>query len=349
MHVRPLVPEDRRHVEILERSERSVDFLTACRVIALAKGDKQTALRLCDMHRPRVSEAVKGAIAAASTANASTLVQFPTAAAGFLESLRSISVFDRLMAGGMVRAPLYTRSIVVSTGATGANPGEAEIKPISSLQLDGALLRPIKTSAIVVATEELIKFGMPTPLFDSELRRAVSAVTNSQFLAGLVAATTPTASAGATAANILTDLKTLLDAIDYGEGARLYFITSPDDAKGIGTVINAAGQLQFPNFSVVGGGEVLPGIVGLISSDLPSGAAVMLDATQLLAGDEGVTIDASRQATIQLNTSPDSPATASTVPTSLWQQGLAAIRCERVFGYTVARSGAVASLSGVNY
>ena len=292
----------------MERSERANDFLNACRVLALAKGDRRTALHLAEMQRlPRVAETIKGVIAAASTANASTLVQFPAAAAGFLESLRSISVFDRLLGGGgMIRAPLYTRSIIVTTGATGANPGEGETKPISSLQLDGSLLRPIKTSATVVATEELLKFGAPTPLFDSELRRAISSVTNATFLAGLIAATTPSGSAGSTAANVLTDLNTLLGAITtVSESSRLYFIVTGTAAKGLATKINTAGVLQFPNFGVQNGGEVLPGITGLISNDLPASTAVMVDASQLLAGDEGVTIDTSRQATIQLNTSPD--------------------------------------------
>lgn len=340
-----------RQSEILERSERSSDFLSLARCLVLAKGDRRGALYLAEMqHLPRVAEAFKAAIAPISTVSASTLVQFPAASAGFLESLRSISVFDRLLAGGMIRAPLYTRGIVITLGATGASPGEGETKPISTLQLAESLLRPLKTSAILEITEELVKFGRPAQLFDTQLRRAISTETNKSFLAGLIAATTPSASAGSSAANVLSDLSTLLGAITtVSESSKLYFVVTGAAAKGLATKINAAGVLQFPNFSVTGGGEILPGIVGLISNDLPANTAIMVDASQVLAGDEGVALDASRQATIQPNTSSDSPPTAATVPVSLWQQGLVALRAERFFGYTVARSGAVASLSGVTY
>jgi hypothetical protein len=50
-----------------------------------------------------------------------------------------------------------------------------------------------------------------------------------------------------------------------------------------------------------------------------------------------------------VDTSPDSPPTASTNLISLWQSDLLARRMERFFGFTVMRASGVASLSGVNY
>ena len=89
--------------------------------------------------------------------------------------------------------------------------------------------------------------------------------------------------------------------------------------------------------------------MGLVSDSLPAGAALMLDASQIMADSGTITLDTARHASIQFETAPDSPATSSTVPANLWQHDLVALKAERDYAYSVMRTTAVASLSGVDY
>jgi hypothetical protein len=55
----------------------------------------------------------------------------------------------------------------------------------------------------------------------------------------------------------------------------------------------------------------------------------MIDASGLLLGDEGITLDNSRQAALPMETAPDNPTTGSTVLLNLWQRNMLALRAER--------------------
>lgn len=77
---------------------------------------------------------------------------------------------------------------------------------------------------------------------------------------------------------------------------------------------------------------------------------VLMDASEIfIAEDGGIELDVSREATIQMNTAPDNPPTASTVQTSLWQENLVGLRSEHRVGWLRRRDAGVAYLSGVSY
>jgi hypothetical protein len=61
----------------------------------------------------------------------------------------------------------------------------------------------------------------------------------------------------------------------------------------------------------------------------------------LFADDGGVNIDVSQEATVELNTVPTSPPTASSVLISLWQQNLIGLRAERFINWKRARTTSV--------
>jgi hypothetical protein len=67
------------------------------------------------------------------------------------------------------------------------------------------------------------------------------------------------------------------------------------------------------------------------------------------AATEVFTLDASNEAAIELATPGDSPPSASTSQTPLWQMNLSALRAERYIGAKVLRSDAVAKITGVSY
>jgi HK97 family phage major capsid protein len=243
---------------------------------------------------------------------------------------------------------LRSRGFTVTTGISGSVPSETTIKPISSLVLGTSLVEPRKAVAILVATEELLKQPGAEQLFNSELTGAVVAATDSQFLTGLIAATTPTASAGALLANIVTDLSVLLSAITNGPNSKIYFIVSPTNAKKLALKASSIGSPAFPNIGP-NGGEIIPGVTMLVTDQIPSATAIMLAADAVAGNADTIVLDGSRQAILQLQTTPDSPVSTSTIFQSLWQTNEQALRAERFFGFTVVRASGVASLSGVAY
>ena len=62
-----------------------------------------------------------------------------------------------------------------------------------------------------------------------------------------------------------------------------------------------------------------------------------------------ITLRPLRHGSVQTLTSPDSPATASTLLRNLWVNDERGLIGERFFGFAIARPTAVAALSGVNY
>ena len=120
--------------------------------------------------------------------------------------------------------------------------------------------------------------------------------------------------------------------------------------------MDTAGVLSFPGVTAAGG--VLAGVPLLVSANLtnsgdsPLGSIIVLvDAAELIVGEEpnATTLDQSTEAMVQLSTTPDSPPSASTLFSSLWQLDLQGWRVVRTINWKLRRSGAVAMLTGVNY
>ena len=174
------------------------------------------------------------------------------------------------------------------------------------------------------------------------------AATDSTFLAALIAATTPTPSAGATLANVITDMDTLLGAITTSATSKIYFVTSLTNMKGIVAKASSGGAPAFPNLGP-NGGELFVDVTAIASDQISSSAALMFAADSIVGNSDTIRPDGSDQSALDMQTAPDPPATASTVKLSLWQQDLRALRAERWLGFTIMRTSGVSSLSGVAY
>jgi hypothetical protein len=341
--------------ERIESTSRAGEFIAVARFLLAAKGDGLPgALARAEAARatPRVISILKDAVSAGSMADenwAGSLVDYQIATGGFLDSLRYLSVFDRLLADGMRRVPLKSKVVVVTAGAAGRGTREGHVKPISTLSLADGAIEPTKATAIIVVNDELTKTsGAAASLFAIELRSAVASATDEVFLESLLDGVVPTASAGSTTANVITDIATLLGAVTTGPDSRVYIVIDPANAKRLVTKLTTGGDFAFPLMGL-NGGEIVRGVTALVSDRLPTGNALMIVADGL-AGDSGpITLDESRAATIQLDTAPNSPPSASAVPMSLFQQNRQALRAERYFGFEVVRANSVAALHSVAY
>jgi hypothetical protein len=110
---------------------------------------------------------------------------------------------------------------------------------------------------------------------------------------------------------------------------------------------DASGAAAFPTATVDGG--TIGGMQIVVVDEATDGEIILADATQVAAGSEGLVLDNSMQATLQLDAPGDSPVSASTVMTSLWHSNLAAIKAERYIGAKLLRPDAVAKITGAAY
>jgi hypothetical protein len=298
---------------------------------------------------PRLKELfTKAAVTPGDLTSWSAISDYENISTAFLESLRTQSVFDAAFPS-MVRAPLRSRSFSVTTGIQGSVVPERSVKPISSLSLTQQLLEPKKAGAIIIISKEVMNFPGSQQLFASELTKGVVAATDANFLAGLIAAAgSSVPSGGATLAQIAVDMETLLSNVTTHASSVLFYVTTPSNLKGIVGKSNTAGAPAYPNLGPMGG-EIFPGVVAIPSDSIAASTAILFDATSICANSDLITPGRSEQATLQLETSPDSPPVAGTTLLSLWQNDLISLRLERWFGYTVLRSSGVAVLTAVNY
>jgi hypothetical protein len=326
--------------------------------LALMKGagDLPLALGIAQAQRStpaRVLAVLKSAVAAGTTTDvgwAKEIPEYHYLANGFVEALRNVGVFDRLLSGGMRQLPLRTRIVATTTAALGANVAEGKPKPITRLTLAGDALEPVKASAIVVLGEELIMGAQANNamgFLGRELQNGVALSTDTQFFASILNGVSPLSSTGSTSLDALTDLQLLLAEITTGASSVLYLVTTPAICKQLSLKCTADGALLFPDMTPLGGS--ISGVPILISDGLSAGQLALIDASGLAGGSDAVILDATQHATLEIDDSPDDPTTAGTVMTSLWQSNLRALRGERWFGVNKFRASSVALLEGADY
>lgn len=119
---------------------------------------------------------------------------------------------------------------------------------------------------------------------------------------------------------------------------------------------NALGQLEFLTIDMNGGTFMgLPVIVESVPANPGSGSPatgagqrlILAKASEiLLADDGGVTIDVSREASLQMDSAPTAGATELV---SLWQNNMVALRAERFINWKRRRLQAVGYIDSANY
>jgi hypothetical protein len=110
---------------------------------------------------------------------------------------------------------------------------------------------------------------------------------------------------------------------------------------------NLDGSALFPGIGMEGGSY--RGIT-FVTSQAAGTNVIALQPSYILYADEGgVTIDASREASLQMDSAPASPADATTVYVSLWQTNTVGLRAERFINWNKANANAVKYLTAAAY
>jgi HK97 family phage major capsid protein len=298
----------------------------------------------------RVVNIIKSAIAAGTTTDpawAGPLVDMRVAVAAFVKSLRSQSVFARLLPD-MRKVPLRTRIVTSTTAITGQTVGEAKPKAVSSLSLADGVLEAKKAATIVIVSDEvaLSTTSAGLGLVSTELRAGVGAALDALFLDIIVDGATPIiTSTGTSVAQIAADLKAALDSVNLTGASRLFWVMTPAIANGLATLIGTGGNFLFTGLAP-SGGELLAQ-PALVTDQLIDGRLLLVDASGIAAALETITLDGSDQAALELDSAPTDPPAAGAVVTSLWQRNLRGLKAETWMGAERLRDTAVAALDGL--
>jgi hypothetical protein len=125
-------------------------------------------------------------------------------------------------------------------------------------------------------------------------------------------------------------------------------------ALSLSMMLNPLGQSEFPGLTMNGG--TFLGVPVIVSDYLPvdssGGMIVLVNARDVWLADDGqVTIDASREASLQMDNAPTNNSATATGSTmvSMYQTNSVALRAERYINWARRRTSGVAYLSGVSY
>jgi HK97 family phage major capsid protein/HK97 family phage prohead protease len=340
---------------------------TAFTRVAIAKlatkGDSYAAIEYAKQWEdstPEVGLYLKAAVAAGNTTSstwAGPLVQVQNIAAEFLELLRPATILGKIP--GLRRVPFNAQVPVQTAGGTYGWVGQAKPKPVTALAFSTTRLNISKAAGIIVLTEELVRTSTPSAeaIVRADMIAGIAAFLDTQFIDPAVAAVADTNPASITNGltpitstdDALVDLHALLAALSAANVplAGVTLIMSETNALGMGMLRDAMGNRMFPNIGPTGGSA--EGI-NIVTSNAAGTNVIALQPSAVLYADEGgVMIDVSREASVQMDSAPASPADATTVLVSLWQHNLVGLRAERWINWVRGRDAAVKYVSGANY
>lgn len=300
---------------------------------------------------------------------AGNLVDTTNLAGEFLEYLRPQTIIGRIP--GLRRVPFNVRIVGQSTGAVANWVGQGKPKPVTSFGTTATTLLFTKIAAIAVITDELARFSSPSAetLVRDELARAVIERMDVDFIdpaqaavsgvspASITNGVTPLSPSGTAEANVRTDIITLLAQFmeNNVDVSGLVLVMPPTLAMSISLMVNSLGQPSFPGMGMSGGNLLGIPVVTSNYAANQSGSGnlvIALNARDIALADDGqVTLDSSREASIQMTDAPTNDSSTGTGQSlvSMYQTNSVAIRAERFINWAKLRTNAVSFIDDVNW
>jgi HK97 family phage major capsid protein len=347
-----------RQVSVKPNVPLGMPFVRQAMALMVCQGNKHEAAEYAkrwDDSTPEVALSLKAAIAAGTTTDATwagPLVN-QTIVNDFLELLRPATILGKIP--GLRNVPFNCKIPSQTAGGTYGWVGEAKPKPLTKLAFASETLGVTKVAGIIVLTEELVRFSNPSAeaLVRADMVAGIAGFLDSQFIDPAVAAVaginpasiTNGAPTVAATANPLADLMVLINffAANNVPVDGVTIIMSPKNALALSFQTNLDGSPQFPGVGLNGGSY--RGLNIVTSNTAGTNVVALQPGLILYADDGGVTIDASREASLQMDSAPMSPADATTVYVSLFQNNMVALRAERFVNWKRASAYAVTYLT----
>jgi HK97 family phage major capsid protein/HK97 family phage prohead protease len=352
-------------IQIRQTLPPATAFTRYVMALAASRGNRLEAAEFAKRWHdstPEVETVLRAAVSAGTTTDADwaqPLVTYRQMADELIELLRPATIVGRIP--GLRRVPFMVKIPVQTQGSLVNWVGEALPKPVSELKFTQIQLDVNKVAGIVVLSDELVRLSTPSAeetvrtdlvaqvaqFIDAEFidpaNAAVAGISPASILYGVAGIP----SSGTGAQDLRTDLQALFNAfITANLGIPdAVWIMNETLALQIAMLQNPLGQSEFAGMGLRGG--TLMGLPVVTSQAVPAGLMILVKASEiLLADDGGVTIDASREATLAMDSAPAAGAAATF---SLWQNNCVGIRAERWITWRRRRDQAVAFITGANY
>jgi len=340
---------------------KGTQFTRMTMALAACQGNVMSAAQWAsrwDSSTPEVALALKAAVAPGTTTDsvwAAPLVN--PIVTDFLELLRPATVVGKIP--NLRDVPFNVKVPTQTAGGSYGWVGESKPKPLTKLAFSSESLGINKVAGIIVLTDELVKSSNPSAeaLVRADMIAGIAQFIDQQFLDPAVAAVAGVSpgsitNGAATAAATVSPLADILGLINHYATNNisvdgLAFVLSPANALALSFRNNMDGSPEFPGLSVSGG--TYKGITFITSNVAGTNVVSMQPQLILFADDGGVTIDASREASLQMDSAPMSPADATTVYVSMFQNNCVALRAERFITWKRIGVNAVKYLTAANW
>jgi HK97 family phage major capsid protein len=338
-------------------------FTRYAMAMCATRGNRMEAIEYAKQWKdstPQVELALKAAVAPGDTVTtpwAGAIVPpFQYMADEFMALLRPQTILGKVP--NLKHVPFRALVPKQTGGGTYAWVGQSNPKPATALQFGTVSLGITKIAGIVTLTTELVRLSSPSAeeLVRNDMIAGIAGFMDHQFIDPAVAptgvnpASITNGIAGVPAtADPLADLTALIEAFANANLSlsQATFIMSEVNAFALSTRFYSTGAREFPDLTLNGGS--IFGVPVVTSQTAAQWIILVYGPGILYADDGGVTIDVSMEASVQMNSTPDDPATATTVLVSLWQNNLVGLRAERFCNWTRGRDEGVAYLTGAHY
>jgi HK97 family phage major capsid protein/HK97 family phage prohead protease len=324
----------------------------------------------------KMQQFMKATVEAGTTLDATwaaPLVDYQNFAGDFVDYLRPRTILGQFGTGGIPSLNHIPFNVRIAGQTTGGNAywvGEGAPKPLTAFDFNATELRWNKIATIAVLTNELIRFSDPSAerLVRDGLAAAVIERADIDFVdpaKAAVANISPASitngiagipSSGNTADDIRADIQALWAPFIAARNAprNAVYLMDSSTALALSMLQNPLGQSEFPGITMNGG--TFMGVPVIVSDYLPvdsgGGMVILLNASDIWLADDGqVTIDASREASLQMLDNPtvNSATGTATSLVSMFQTNSTAFLAERFINWQRRRASAVAWLDNVNW
>ena len=351
-------------VQVRSNLPKGTAFVRAACAVLVHRGNFEAAANYARSRwndtTPEVETYLRAAVAAGNTTDATwagPLVN-QTIANDFIELLRPATILGKVP--NLRNVPFNTKVPSQTAGGTYGWVGEAKPKPVTKLAFSSVTLDIAKAAGIIVLTEELVRLSNPSAeaLVRADMIAGIAQFLDAQFIDPAVAAVagvnpasiTNGAPTAAATASPLADLLGLIShfATNNIPVDGLTLIMSPSNALAWSFYTAGTGGARlFPELTMNGG--TVQGMNVVTSQAAGTNVIAFQPNLVLYADDGGVTIDASREASLQMDSAPMSPADATVVMVSLWQNNFVGLRAERFVNWKRTMTNAVKYLTAAAY
>jgi HK97 family phage major capsid protein len=368
------------HVSVKSQVPPGIEFARAviCKALAYREGGRpieHAKERYPDADR--LHAFLKATVPGGTTTHvtyAAPLVDPTNLAGEFIEFLRPETIVGKFGTGNypsLRRVPFNVRMNGQTSGGDAYWVGEGAPKPLTKFDFSATTLGYTKIASIAVLTDELVRFSSPSAealvrdaLVAANVERAdvdfidpslaaVANVSPASITNGLTALAPSGTSADAARSDIARIIKSFLD--ENNTPASMVLIMPMALALSLSVQVNSLGQPEFPGLTMRGGTLLgIPVITSQYAANR-SGAGnlvIAVNASDVFLADDGqVTVDVSREASLQMLDNPTNSSATGTATSlvSMFQTNSMAIRAERYINWAKRRASAVVYMDDVNW